>query len=221
MTMRENVFDALVQWCLVFDQPLSRITIQDSTCCSLHGMIAWQNLNLFLGEKTPAQSGRLERELALFDKSASVVNDGIFCTIGELQQGQVKARLTLEFSQEKSGRKVVRDISWRDVAKAPLKQWLITLQNQIREQQREDGKTISLAGLIKSSGYLSERSLKYKAALAAIRGVPLSEVPLAHVHRAVVHEIVNNREYIGHGSSATVALYNGLGEIIGSRTLTV
>lgn len=221
MNRQKNIFDALVQWCLIFDQPLSRITIEDSTCCSLHGMIEWQNLDAFLTEKTQAEAGRRERTLATFDQDSAVVDDGIFCTLGELQEGRVKARLILEVSAENRGRKIVRDISWRDIAKAPLKSWLLTLQEQIREHRREDGRTISLTGLIKSSGYLSERSLKYTAALAAIRGVSLGEVPLAHVHRAVVNELINRKEYIGQDSIATLALYNDLGEIIGTRSLIV
>ncbi len=221
MNRQKNIFDALVQWCLIFDEPLSRIAIEDSTCCSLHGMIEWQNLDSFLIERTQAEASQRKRVLATFDQDSVVVDDGIFCTLGELQEGRVKARLILEVSAENRERRIVRDISWRDIAKAPLKSWLLTLQEQIREHRREDGRTISLTGLVKSSGFLSERSLKYTAALAAIRGVSLGEVPLAHVHRDVVHELINRTEYIGRGSIATLALYNDLGEIIGTRSLTV
>ncbi len=221
MNRQRNIFDALVQWCLVFDQPLSRIVIEDSTCCSLHGMIEWQNLDAFLTDKTRTVAGRRERALATFDQDSSVVDDGIFCTLGELQEGRVKARLILEVSAENRGSRIVRDVSWRDIAQAPLKPWLLALQEQIRDHRRDDGRRISLTGLVKSSGYLSERRLKYAAALAASRGVGLGEVPLAQVHRAVVNELINRNEHISRGSIATLALYNDLGEIIGTRSLTV
>lgn len=221
MNMQKHIYDALVQWCLVFDQPLSRIVIDDSTCCSLHGMIEWQNLNSILAAGTQTEAGRRERALAIFDRDSAVVDDGIFCTLGELQEGRVKARLILKVSGENSDSRVVRDVSWRDIAKAPLQSWLLAVQEQIRENRRDDGRTISLTGLVESACYLSERRLKYTAALAASRGVPLGEVPLDHVQRAVIHELINRKEYIGRGSIATLALYNDLGEIIGSRSLSV
>jgi hypothetical protein len=221
MNVQKHIFDALVQWCLVFDQPLSRIAINDSTCCSLHGMIEWQNLNSILSARTETEAGQRERAMAIFDRDSTIVADGIFCTLGELQEGRVKARLLLEVTGENSGSRVVRDISWRDIAKAPLQPWLLAVQEQIREHRRDDGRTVSLSGLVKSAGYLNERSLKYTAALAASRGMPLGEVPLAHVQRAVIHELINRKEYIGRGNIATLALYNDLGEIIGTRSLTV
>ncbi len=220
--MQKNVFDARVQWCLVFAQPLSQLTIDDSTPCTLHGAIVRQKLNAFLGEDVHY----FERNLVIssFDEDSSVVCDGIPCTLGELQQGKVEARLILEFSpenQEDNSSKVLRDASWKDIARTALIPWLITIQKQIREKKRDDGKSINLDGLVKKSGYIGERSLKYKAALAAARGVSLHEIPSSHVSQALVRELVDKKEYIRHGSTATVALYNGRGEIVGSSTLKV
>lgn len=78
-----------------------------------------------------------------------------------------------------------------------------------------------LDGLVQKSGYLGERNLKYKAALAAARGVTANQIPSFQVHQAVVREIFNIKEFVRHGSIATVVLYNGRGEIVGHKTLNV
>jgi hypothetical protein len=221
--MQKNIFDAMVQWCLVFSEPLSQVAIEDATACTLHGVIVRQRLDAFLGGDVGNHT-QMKQALSQFGKDSALINDGITCTLGELQGGQVEARLTLEFSPENQGScpsKVLRDATWRDIARLPLIPWLIAIQKQIRDKKREDGKNICLHGLVKKSGYIGERSLKYKAALAAARGVPLDEISSAHVHRTLVRELVDKKEYIRHGSTATVALYNGRGEIVGSRTLTV
>ncbi|MFH0781147.1 MAG: hypothetical protein V2B20_04215 [Pseudomonadota bacterium] len=221
--MQKNIFDALVQWGLVFAQPLSHIVIDESTPCTLHGVIVRQNLNVFLGEEASPHSLRNTAAPLLHEDSA-LVYDGIPCTLGELQHGQIKARLSLEFtpeSQRMQPYKVLRDASWREIARTALIPWLISLQQQILEKKYDDGYMICLDGLVKKSGYIGERSLKYKVALAAARGVPIHEIPSSHVHQALVRELIDRKEYVRHGGTATVALYNEREEIVGSRTLTV
>ncbi len=221
--MQKNIYDALVQWGLVFSQPLSHIVIEESTACTLHGVIARQNLNVFLGDEASPHS--LENPVvSAFHEDSALVYDGIPCTLGELQRGRIKARLSLEFSPENQGKqpfKVQRDVSWREIARTALIPWLQNLQRQILEKKCGDGHMVCLNGLVKKSGYIGERSLKYKAALAAARGVSIDEIPASHVHRALVRELIDRKEYVRHGGTATVALYNEREEIVGSRTLMV
>jgi hypothetical protein len=221
--MEKNIFDAMIQWCLVFPEPLSQVAIEEATACTLHGLIVRQRLDAYLGGEVGDQATR-QRALSRFNEDSALIIDGISCTLGELQSGQVEARLILEFIPENQAghsRKVLRDATWRDIVHLPLIPWLTTIQQQIREKKREDGKSICLDGLVKKSGYIGERSLKYKAALAAARGVPLDEISSVLVRQTVVRELVDKKEYIRHGSTATLAMYNGRGEIVGSRTLTV
>lgn len=207
--MQDTAFDALIQWCLIFREPLSRIELVDSTPCTLHGMVVWQNLGAFLREDFD-----IEPALEDFDTDGSIVERGITCTLGELRTGKVKARLTLEFAPENKKQKVLRDVSWQDIAGTPLKPWLKTLQNLVLEQKRADSEVVPLAGLSRRSGYFCERSLKYKAALAAARGVSVNEIPLAQVYQFLAREIVDKKEYVGRGESARVALYNDKGELV-------
>ena len=219
--MRDSAFDALIQWCLIFDNPLSQIDLVDSTKCTLHGMIVWQNLNSLLGEDvTDAQ--RIE-ELLTFDlnQKSSVIHGGISCTLGELRKGKVKARLSLEFSPESKAKNVVRDFVWDNGTKTPLKAWLKTMQHQIRDKKRADSEIVCLTGIAPKSGYLCDRSLKYKSAIAAARGVSVNEVPMAYVYQFLARELVDKKEYIGPGGSARVALYNDKDELVTSSTLTI
>jgi hypothetical protein len=153
-----------------------------------------------------------------------MVVEGIPCTLGALQRGQVEARLSLEFATEnckKHAEKVLRQVTWRDMERTTLISRLQVLQQDIRRGRRDDGKIVCLADLVKKPGYVGERSLKYQAALAAARGVSLPEIPASRVYRALVRALIDKKEYIRHGSTATVALYNGRGEVVGRRALRI
>lgn len=216
MIMQDSAFDALIQWCLTFSEPLSRIELTDSTQCTLHGMVVMQNLDAFLREDF-----EVEPALEDFDTDGSIIEGGITCTLGELRTGKVKVRLTLEFSPANRKQKVLRDVSWQDIAGTPLKPWLKTLQNQVRENKRADSEVVPLAGLSRRSGYFCERGLKYKSALAAARGVPVNEISLSQVYRFLAREIVDKKEYVGRGESARVALYNDKGELVTTSIMTL
>jgi hypothetical protein len=220
MIMQDSAFDALIQWCLIFNKPLSQIELVDSTPCTLHGMVVWQNLDDFLCEDF-SEGLIADPVLEDFGADGSVVQGGITSTLGQLRKGKVKARLTLEFSPENKKQKVLRNVSWQDIAGTPLKPWLKTLQNQIREEKRADSAIAPLAGLSRRSGYFCERSLKYKAALAAARGVSVNEIPLGQVYRFLAREIVDKKEYVGRGGSARVALYNEQGELVTTSIMTL
>ena len=218
--MQDSAYDVLIQWCLIFAKPLSQVELVDSTPCTLHGMIVWQNLDAFLREDFSEEfvSGKFCKD---FGKDGSVVQGGITCTLGELRTGKVMARLSLEFSPENKKQKVLRNVSWQDIARTPLKPWLKSLQDQIREKKRADSEVVCLAGLGQRTGYVWERSLKYKAALAAARGVSVNEVPLAQVYSFVAREIVDKKEYVGRGTSARVEMYNEKGELVTAGTMTL
>lgn len=218
--MQDSAYDPLIQWCLIFTKPLSQVDLVDSTPCALHGMIVWQNVGAFLREDFSKElvQGEVCED---FGEDGSVVQGGITCTLGELRTGKVKARLSLEFSPENKKQKVLRNVCWQDIARTPLKPWLKSMQDRIREKRRADSEVICLAGLGQRTGYFGERSLKYKAALAAARGVSVNEVPLAQVYRFVAREIVDKKEYVGRGTSARVEMYNDKGELVTASTLTL
>ncbi len=221
--MKKNFFDALVQWCFVFSQSLSQLVIEEATVCTLHGAVIRQQLNGLLGEEGCGSFGK-KRLLTVFDDDGSMVLEGIPCTLGALQRGQVEARLCLEFAMEKQKKhreKVLRQAAWCDMERTRLIPRLQVLQRDIRRGRCDDGKIIGLADLIKNSGYVGERSLKYKVALAAARGVTLEEIPAPLVRRTLLREVIDKKEYVRHGSTATVALYNGRGGIVGSRALLI
>lgn len=216
----DGPLDATIHWCLVFDQPLSQVVIEDETPCALHGLILWQNLNMFLAENQEAH-GKEVKLTELNGKNTSLIEKGISSTIGELRNGKVNARLTLEFSPANESRNILRNICWQDIAEVPLKPLLTAIKKKIMAKNPPDANIVSLAGLLKSSGYLGERSFKYKVALAAARGVPLKEIPLKHVYTHLACEIVDKKEYIRRGSSAKVSLYNSLGEIVDSLAVPI
>lgn len=218
--MQDSAYDAIIQWCLIFAKPLSQVELVDSTSCTLHGMVIWQNLDPFLREDF---SGELAPGEACkdFGEDGAVVQGGITCTLGELRTGKVKARLSLEFSPENKKQKVLRNVCWQDIGSTPLKPWLKSMQDQIREKKRVDSEVVCLVGLGQRTGYVWERSLKYKTALAAARGVSVNEIPLAQVYRFVAREIVDKKEYVGRGTSARVDMYNEKGELVTTSTMTL
>ncbi len=221
--LKPRYYDALVQWCLVFDRPLSKVIISETTVCTLHGALIRQQLNVFLREEQPKDSKK-NQAFGNINEEFSVVYEGIPCTLGELQDGKIDARLRLEFATENIKNhpgKVLRNAAWKDIDRTELIPWLQSLQKHIIDGKREDGKIITLDGLVKKSGYIDDRSLKYKSALAAARGVSLQEISPAQAHQALVRELIDKKEYIRHGSSATLALYNGKGEIVGCKSLLV
>ncbi len=212
--------DATIHWCLIFDRPLSQVAIKDETPCALHGLILLQNLNRLLGDhkRINGQEAILSE---LNKKHSSLIAHGISSTIGDLRKGKINARLSLEFSPANDSRNILRDVYWKDIAEVPLKPLLTAIQKKILAGKTADTNIISLAGLRNRSGYLGERSFKYRVALAAAHGVPLKEIPFKHVCSYLVREIVDKKEYIRPGSSARISLYDNAGEIVDSLAVLV
>lgn len=214
----ECPFDATIQWCLIFDQPLSQVSINDETVCTLQGVVVWQDLSNFLVESN--LNGNEQNQLCeVPEEDVSIGQRGISCTIGELRKGKVDARLFLEFTPENDIQNICREVAWNDIARVPLKPFLKALKNKIKNKMMNDTHIIRLDGLAKNTGYLSQRSLKYKAALAAARGVSLGDIPNNQVYNYLIREVVDKKEYVRYGSSAKVLLFNGTGQIVDSRTV--
>lgn len=210
--------DATTEWCLTFKSNLSEIEIDDSTHCMLHGRIVWQDLGRHCGLKIDSMAN-VCRQIFESDDGSDVLSEGIKTTIGELRTGQVNAKLTLEYDTENRQKRVSQGVSCQKIAKAPLRAWLKTLQNKIREGKIDDTPSIALGSLTKNSSFFEQRSLKYKAALAAARGISMAEVPQTQVYEYLVRDILDRKEYISLGSSAKISLFNSYGEMVDSKTL--
>lgn len=212
--------DANIEWCLTFNDNLSKIEIEDDTPCVLHGRIVWQDLTCFK-EKCASGGKCLENQLSVFcNNDSGVIQNGISSTIGELREGTMNARLTLEYLAENNHQQVSRNISWNKVAQAPLKPFIKTIQRKIFDGRLPDEKTVVFSGFTHNSSFFEQKSLKYKAALAAARGVPISDIPQSMVHDYLVKEVIDRKEYIGNGSDAKFSLFNGYGEIVSTKTIT-
>lgn len=212
---RKCPMDATVHWCLIFERRLSRLVIDDETPCTLNGTVVWQNLDSYLeGSLSPNRAGWTTDE----NIEETGPGGGITCTLGELRKGKINARLALEFTPENATGDIRRNLSWSDIADIPLRVLLKTLQKKVLSNKMKDTSVVSLARFNRKNGYIGQRSLKYTAALAAARGVPLGAIPRDQVYKYLVREIVDKKEYVRHGSKARIVLYNGAGEIVTRRT---
>ena len=90
------LFDATIRWCLSFENNLSSIDVCDNTPCILRGMIEWHNLTQIINNKTDS-SCEIHQRVAAMEERLVLLEDGIPCTLGLLEEGAVKAYLLLEF----------------------------------------------------------------------------------------------------------------------------
>ncbi len=213
-------FDAGLQWCLTFEKELSIIRLEENTTCILHGGILWQNLT-----EGPETSGRglslTKNEIPGNGDDYGVIHPGIYTTLGELLRGKVDAQLSLEYTAENKYQQISRNISWERISQTPLNAFLKTVRRKILDGSMPDSKTVLLGRITSNSCVYEQKSLKYKAALAAARGVSLGDIPADQVNNYLVRELLDKKQYILSGSVAKLSLYNGLGEVVASKMITV
>lgn len=218
---RNSLFSAFVDWCLVFERPLSKIVLDLDTCCTLKGMITWQNLNSFLVPSLQSTYGETDECAMGAGCVSSIIHEGISCRLGELQAGTVKARLTLAYEPEHRFHDVFRDIVWHSLPDRDIFSWLTKKQEKIWNGLCKDSKALSLASFFKGTGMFQGNGLKYRAALAAARGLSLHEVPTIHVYELLAREAVDRKEYLRYGSKAKISLYNSQGELVCAENMDV
>lgn len=207
------VFDATIRWCLSFNEKLSCLTINDDTPCILRGMIEWHDLGKILenqDDRTMVQPGvvALEEKMVLLE-------DGIPCSLRQLEEGSIKARLSLEFSLPHSEQKVFRDSSWNDIDKLPIVDMVRLIQTKIKAGTTGDTTVVSLACGRAKPTYFGQRSMKYKAALAIARGVSIDAISQNTANHYVARDIINKKEYLVFGTRTKLSLHSGSGELVG------
>lgn len=207
------VFDATIRWCISFTEKLSSLTLAEDTPCTLLGMIEWHNLKKIL------DSHEIEADmspgLVALEEKMVLLEDGIPCSLKQLEEGTIKAKLSLEFSLPHSAQKVFSDSSWADIDKLPIVDMVRTIQQKILKGDIADSTVVSLACRRAKPGYFRQRSMKYKAALAFSRGVSVDAIPQNVANHYVAKDIINRREYLVFGTRTKLSLHSGSGELIG------
>ncbi|BHH82890.1 hypothetical protein [Desulforhopalus sp. 52FAK] len=207
------VFDATIRWCLSFNNKLSFITINEDTPCILRGMIEWHDLGKILENQEDCTI--VHPGVVALEEKMVLLEDGIPCTLRQLQEGAIKARLSLEFSLPHSEQKVFRDSGWDDIDTLAIVDMVCSIQKKIKAGSIDDTTVISLACGRAKPSYFRQRSMKYKAALALARGVSIDAIPQNIVNHYVARDIINKKEYLVYGTRTRLCLHSGSGELVG------
>lgn len=213
-----SYLDADLQWCLSFEKKLSHIECADHTPCILHGRIFWSSLTEDLNRIESARSPQGKLKSQIRDDSA-MIESGIYTTLGDLISGTIAAQLTLEYTAENRYQQIYRNISWGKICHIPLKTYIKTVQGKITKGTLPDTKTVIFSRNTSKSGVQSQKGLKYKAALAVARGVPLADISQNQVNSYLAREVPSKKQYIKSGSHARLSLYNGHGEVVESKII--
>lgn len=207
------VYDATIHWCLSFFDDLSVIEINENTPCTLLGTVEWHNLNDIVNNiATPEE---FYPQIAAIEERVVLLEDGIPCTLKQLEEGSIKARLVLEFSFPHSEKEVFRDSSWNDIDQLPIVVMVRAIQKDILSKKTKDATIVSLACGRAKSGLFRQRGLKYKAALAVARGVSPNEISQKLANQYVAKDILNKKEYLKFGARTQLSLQSGTGELVG------
>lgn len=140
------------------------------------------------------------------------------CTLGDLAAGRVEAELTVAAGNIDNSRVYCR-LNLKDIDFNTIIGWLEQKKNIALANKSLKSKVVSLVEYEQSSRKSANSRLKYKAALAAARGVMLDEVPSTHVDQALKVESLSRRKLIPVGARAVVSLRDGKGTVICSTTI--
>lgn len=207
------VFDATIRWCLSFNDKISFLTIDEDTPCILRGMIEWHDLGKIL--ENHDDSTMVHPGVAALEEKMVLLEDGIPCSLRQLEEGVIKARLSLEFSLPHSEQKVFRDSGWNDIDKLPIVDMVCSIQQKIKAGAIDDTTVVSLTCGRAKPSYFGQRSMKYKAALALARGVNIDAISQNIANHYVARDIINRKEYLVFGTRTKLSLHSGSGELVG------
>lgn len=209
------VFDATIRWCLSFDKRISMLQVSEATPCTLLGTIEWHNLSQILRADINETEGH--PGVAALEEKLVLLQDGIPCTLQQLEQGDVKARLSLEFSRPHSEQRLFRDSNWENIDKLPIVAMVRTLQGDIAAGKESDTTVVSLTCMRAQPGYFRQRSMKYKAALALARGVGVDAIPQSVANHYVAKDIINKKQYLTYGTRTRFSLHSGTDNLVGQH----
>jgi hypothetical protein len=210
---KSAVYDATIHWCISFVDNIALIDINKNTPCTLLGTVEWHDLNKIVNDIDT--SAGFHPQIAAIEEKVVLLEDGIPCTLKQLEEGSVKARLVLEFSLPHSDKEVFRDSSWSDIDQLPIVEMVKAIQVDIISQKTKATRIVRLACGRAQPGPFRQRSLKYKAALAIARGVSLDEIPQKMANRYLVKDILNKKEYLKFGARTQLSLQTDAGELVG------
>lgn len=206
------IFDATIRWCLSFADMLSTITVCDKTPCTLRGMIEWHDLHEIL--KSEKENDLVFPVVTGLEEKLVLLEDGIPCTLQQLEEGSVKACLSLEFSIPHKSQKIFRSSNWNDIDKLPVISMVKKMQAKIASGAIVDTNIVSLACRNATPGYFRQRSMKYKAALALARGVRIDSIPEHVAQHFVARDIINKKEYLEFGTRTKLSLHSDGGKLV-------
>lgn len=205
----------IIRWCLVFEHPFSSIDLKEDTVVTLEGMIGWQNLSQMTKQGSSVTGFY---EMAVDSHDRSLLEEGIRCTLGELASGAVRARFSLEFLSHDQKTARNKELRWQGIGSKRFLSALKKYQRKVSTQNGGEETRIPLDRFIRPADSLEEKRIKYRAALAIARGVPIAEIPLDHVSQHMSRETNNRSELVIVGSKAKAALYNSKDEVVSSLT---
>lgn len=211
LSEQTQVFDATIRWCLLFQDNISELKVSLDSPCTLLGMIQWHNLSRIMNQNSEVSANP---QLAALEEKMVLLEDGIPCTLRQLQEGSIKARLLLEFSLPHLEQKVFRDSTWEDIHCDRVEEMIVSFQDKIKKGETFDTRVIRLACKKVQPGGFAQRSLKYKAALALAKGVALDEIPSTLANRYAAQDIINKKEYLIMGARTKFSLHSETGEVV-------
>ncbi|MFT5728396.1 MAG: hypothetical protein ACI8PB_002550 [Desulforhopalus sp.] len=120
------VYDATIYWCLSFLDNLDLIDVDENTPCTVLGTVEWHDLNKIVNDvDIPVE---FHPQIAAIEEKVVLLEHGIPCTLRQLEEGSIKARLVLEFSLPHSDKVVFRDSSWSDIDRLPIVEMVSAIQ---------------------------------------------------------------------------------------------
>lgn len=203
-------FAGQIFWILVFPHNISEIHLSDNTECLVDGLV--------INEEESIASAEIAATESRVNLDASRPHRGITCNLGQLARGEVHA--TLRVAAESEGKaRVYCKLQLDDVHFDALQDWLRDRQQEVAAGRRLDSNVVVLAEYVQSCQSIDSRQLKYRAALAAARGVALDDVPPSHIERAIAMELQTRSRAIPRGCPAIVSLVDASGTIVNEQKI--
>ncbi len=209
------VFDATIRWCLSFEEKISALTVDENTPCTLLGTVEWHDLGRILKADKNVAEGY--PGVTAFEEKLVLLQNGIPCSLKQLEQGSIKARLSLEFSIPHSEQRLFRDSNWKNIDRLAVVDMVKDIQREITAGKVGDTTVVSLVCRRAQPEYFRQRSMKYKAALALARGVRVDAIPQNLADHYVAKDIINKKQYLTYGTRTKLSLHSEAGQLIGQH----
>ena len=213
--------DAELEWCLIFQKPLAKLTITKDLECLLQGSIRERRLVLKKkgeGRGHPPAS-RSIIAMSLGDHAGYF--GGVATTLSAIFSDQIGASMHLHYEKENMEGGVDRVVSSAVLAGKDLVSSLLKIQKRALERTGGGENVVRLQSLYCHGGYLQDRWLKYQSALTAVKGVHYSTIADSTIRTRLMSDVIERRENIKRGTSAELTVLDAGGHYAGSSVLSV